>query len=172
MGRKKKEVISDKQDISSDKPKKDYSYLLPYQFKPGQSGNPAGRAVGAISLPGIIRKISDEAIDPSGMTRLEALIRKLFTEAIEGDQMAREMLFDRGWGTLIQKQQMNFDVTASLLTAAKDSNLDPNEIRADPILLAIFASVGVDPNRLIEDERVSAEKQDATIIDNPKTPNG
>jgi hypothetical protein len=117
---------TDKQNLSTDdKPKKDYSWLR--KFQPGQSGNPLGRPPGIVSLAHEIKTIGDEEIDNSGLTYLHALIRKMFQEAIDGDKDTRRELFDRGFGTLIQKN-MIVGLTGEIVKFARELGLDDNDI--------------------------------------------
>lgn len=160
----RKKKTHDQSEISV-KPKRDYSYLLPYQFKPGKSGNPGGRTPGIVSLPTKIKQIADEAVDENGQTRLSVLLRTMFQEAIEGDKETRQVLFDQGWGTLIYKQA-NIDASAMLIEAAKSSNVSPELIRSDPILFAIFTAIGVTPDSILPNQ---STEEGSVIIDNKPT---
>lgn len=51
-----------------------------YQFKPGQSGNPAGKAPGTFSLKVKTQQILNEEPEQG-----EAIIRALVTKALDGD---------------------------------------------------------------------------------------
>jgi hypothetical protein len=59
------------------------------QFKPGQSGNPKGRAKGSQNLRTIVKQVSNEQIQiregdrPRRMSRMEALVRTIFTRAFK-----------------------------------------------------------------------------------------
>jgi Family of unknown function (DUF5681) len=59
------------------------------RFKPGQSGNPKGRAKGSQNLRTIVKQISNEQIQiregdrPRRMSRMEALVRTIFTRAFK-----------------------------------------------------------------------------------------
>ena len=68
-------------------------------WKPGQSGNPAGRPKLGYSFAEQIRSIGDEVIDPKiKITRWQALIRAMFRKGIAGDVRAFEALAERGIG--------------------------------------------------------------------------
>jgi hypothetical protein len=64
------------------------------RFKPGQSGNPKGRAKGSLNLRTILKQVSNEQIliregdRPRRMSRMEALVRTTFSRAFKGDPKA------------------------------------------------------------------------------------
>ena len=64
------------------------------RFKPGQSGNPKGRAKGSQNLRTIVKQVSSEQIliregdRPRRMSKMEALVRTTFTRAFKGDPKA------------------------------------------------------------------------------------
>lgn len=64
------------------------------QFKPGQSGNPAGRPKGRKNLKSAVREIMESEIQVSighkkrTVTLLEALVYRLFNSAVAGDLKA------------------------------------------------------------------------------------
>lgn len=59
-------------------------------FTPGQSGNPAGRPLGA-------RNAALVALDAIGTTGAAAVLRKVVTKARGGDMRAAEVLLSRCW---------------------------------------------------------------------------
>ncbi|HEY4723942.1 MAG TPA: DUF5681 domain-containing protein [Anaerolineae bacterium] len=74
-----------------------------YQFKPGQSGNPAGRKPLAITLAQHVRDIGSEVVDAAtNWTRLDAVLRRLYNDAMDGKAPAADILLERGWGKVIQ----------------------------------------------------------------------
>lgn len=77
--------------------------IVPFQFKPGQSGNPNGRPK---KLPDI-DKLMMEALGDQGEEAL-AIIQALIIKAKKGDVRAAEVLLDRAFGKA--KQEMNADI--------------------------------------------------------------
>lgn len=76
-------------------------------WKPGQSGNPAGRPTGSRNLRSIIRDLLEDKSVYSKMTDLvsldksstpiEAIIVTLISKAIAGDQKSAEVLLKYGF---------------------------------------------------------------------------
>jgi len=68
------------------------------RFKSGESGNPAGRPRGALSVGTIVQKYSAEKLDvlengrPRRMSKLEIVIKTLLAKAAKGDVRATEVL--------------------------------------------------------------------------------
>lgn len=62
------------------------------RWKPGQSGNPAGRPKGA-------RHAALQALDAIGTASADALVRKAVDLALAGDMQAMRILMDRVWPT-------------------------------------------------------------------------
>jgi hypothetical protein len=69
------------------------------QFKPGQSGNPSGRAKGSKNLKTLFNKILNEEVslregsDVRKVTKAEAVIRSLVIGALKGDSRSIGTLF-------------------------------------------------------------------------------
>jgi hypothetical protein len=69
------------------------------RFKPGQSGNPSGRAKGSQNLKTIFNKVLDEEIslregsEVKKVSKAEALVRGMVVGALKGDQRNLSMLF-------------------------------------------------------------------------------
>jgi hypothetical protein len=69
------------------------------QFKPGQSGNPSGRAKGSQNLQTIFNKVLAEVIslrdgpDVKKITKAEAVVRGLVIGALKGDPRNIAILF-------------------------------------------------------------------------------
>jgi hypothetical protein len=61
-----------------------------YRWKPGQSGNPAGRRKGSVSLAAALQKLLLK--EPE---KLESVARTLVDAAIAGDVSAARLLFER-----------------------------------------------------------------------------
>jgi len=79
------------------------------QFKPGESGNPAGKPKGAIHLSTMIQDYLNEELDPDtvnpkevGKTRMKALVATAFIKADAGDNKWAEWLAKYGYGQKLQ----------------------------------------------------------------------
>lgn len=88
--------------------------ILPHQFKPGQSGNPAGRPPTRGLVSALRAKVAERIQD--GRTVEQALIDELVREALHGGRnklAAIQTIFDRLEGR--PKQQLDFnDITTRL----------------------------------------------------------
>jgi hypothetical protein len=84
------------------KPSSKIGYCSPpvhSQFKPGQSGNPSGRAKGSQNLKTLFNKVLDEEIslrdgaDVKRITKAEAIVRGVVVGALKGDSRNTAILF-------------------------------------------------------------------------------
>ena len=76
-------------------------YIKPYQWKPGQSGNPNGRPKVKLVSEYVREKLAD--INPlTNKTVAEEIAEKVINQAIEGIHEARNTLLDRTEGKVIQ----------------------------------------------------------------------
>ena len=72
------------------------------QFKPGQSGNPSGRAKGSQNLKTLFNKILNEEIslregsDVKKISKAEAIVRGVVIGALKGDPRKRRDLVSTG----------------------------------------------------------------------------
>ena len=64
--------------------------VAPFKWKPGQSGNPAGKAKGTVSLAYAVQRLLRKEPD-----KLESIARTLIDAAIAGDVSAARLLFER-----------------------------------------------------------------------------
>jgi len=76
-------------------------------YKPGQSGNPAGRPKKLPKLDEIMANVLGQTKEVNGeqITAMEAIIRKLFQQAASGSIQAAKLLLERGYG--VAKQEIN-----------------------------------------------------------------
>lgn len=84
-----------------------------YSFKPGQTGNPAGRPK-KLKLPPldeVLGNVLNQA-DANGKTKAEMVLDKLMELALKGDVRAAEMLLDRGYG----KPKQSLEVAGEIHT--------------------------------------------------------
>jgi hypothetical protein len=68
------------------------------RFKPGQSGNPAGKPKGAISLSAQLRKALKKTVQTKDGTKLktyDAIVTKAIQAALQGDTAMMRLIFDR-----------------------------------------------------------------------------
>lgn len=86
-------------------------------FKPGQSGNPAGRPKKLPALEEAIANVLGQTREVNGeqITAVEAIIRKLFQQAASGSIQAAKLLLERGYG--LSKQTI--DIKGDLQTGPK-----------------------------------------------------
>jgi hypothetical protein len=69
------------------------------RFKPGQSGNPAGRPKGSENLKTLFERVLKEQISlqdgnvTKKITKAEAVIRRVVIDALKGDSRSQQTLF-------------------------------------------------------------------------------
>ena len=61
-------------------------HLKPYQFKPGESGNPAGRPKNALTIKNALGRMADEIPEDSEKPRHELLSEYCWAQALKGDR--------------------------------------------------------------------------------------
>ena len=103
-----------------------------HAFKPGQSGNPAGRPKGRKKFATLLQEIVNRKVPIAGSTKKitmgEAVLRKIFSSAVTGDAKAQEMVLG------LMESYLGVDV---------NSGFDP-ELRAreQSILAQLFTGQG------------------------------
>jgi Family of unknown function (DUF5681) len=93
------------------------------RFKPGQSGNPKGRARGSVNLQTMFNKILNERVSMREGTRLrkvskaEAILRGIVVNAMKGDPRAIAAMFK------VAEQSGQFqDAVQQIVVSWKDSS--------------------------------------------------
>ena len=97
--------------------KGDHGQLKPFQFKPGQCGNPKGRPKGH-SITFFLNKILEKKLDithpiEKKLKRLkikEVIALKIVAKCLEGDLKAIVELYDRIEGKAIQRQEFGGNI--------------------------------------------------------------
>lgn len=135
MARKK--IADFQQDGKKEVSEKTVEKLREYGFKKGQSGNPAGMPPGTVRLSTAIQAVANRVNNKTGLTYLQTLLVVMFIESIEGDKETRQMLFDRGFGTLLQKN-MIMQLGGDILKMAKDMGLEADDLSASPTLRGLL----------------------------------
>ena len=86
---------------------------IEHRFKPGQSGNPAGRAKGSVSITARIKKLLEMELDvkdpvttkPCKKTVSEIIGLRLAKEAMGGNIKAVKIILDRTEGKISSPEQ-------------------------------------------------------------------
>lgn len=88
-------------------------------FKPGESGNPAGRPKGTKNMSTILREMLELDIEVDGVkiTQKDAIIKKLIQKSTAGELGAIQEIFDRTEGK--PKQDIKHEIQRGVL------NIDP-----------------------------------------------
>ncbi len=79
----------------------------PTQFKPGVSGNPAGRPKKEHCLTDLLKEALDQPFNDTGKLNKEMVIDKMFELAGKGDNIILKYLFDRIDGKPLQTIEAN-----------------------------------------------------------------
>ena len=157
---------SDKQTEISDSTLKKIANLKP--FPKGKSGNPNGRPPSIVTLASEIKNVFSWKIEKTGLTYLQTLVLTMIVEAIEGNQETREMLFDRGFGTLIQKAML-MQLGGDILKIAQGLGLDANDLKGSSTLRGLLETSGLDSTDTLgieSDSRSEAGEGASTVEDN------
>lgn len=94
-------MSDEKKDGGSGKAADPYDNIRKYQWKKGQSGNPAGMTPGTRTRASIVRDILEcKAVDGEEGTIADQLTRRQVVEADKGDTRAYQELMDAGYGKL------------------------------------------------------------------------
>lgn len=80
-------------------------HLAQSQWKPGQSGNPAGRPVGARSRTTLVRELLEARLD-ANHDYAQAMTKAVMEKAMTGDVPAYKELMDSAYGKIADKQEL------------------------------------------------------------------
>lgn len=87
------------------------------QFKPGQSGNPAGRPKGSKNFTTKVREALEKISKNDGCTYEEALIKSIIAKAIiDGDTRSQKLI----WNYLDGMPQQNVKLDGDMKVTQKD----------------------------------------------------
>uniref|UniRef100_A0A6M3IGT4 DUF5681 domain-containing protein n=1 Tax=viral metagenome TaxID=1070528 RepID=A0A6M3IGT4_9ZZZZ len=76
-------------------------------WKPGQSGNPAGRPKKINTIPDILRSIGEEEGTRDGKyTKLDVVMRKVFEFALDGKSWAVQFIAERTEGKVTETHEI------------------------------------------------------------------
>jgi len=118
----------------------------PFGFKPGTSGNPAGRPKGSKSGSAVLKGMARQMLDPkTGLSAIELICAKLLSQAMDGNLAAIEMFFNRiegRPGTRVEVPEENWQELAELHGLSEEdvinearklieSGLNPSDENAD-----------------------------------------
>jgi hypothetical protein len=100
------------------------------RFKPGQSGNPSGRARDVVSK--VMRDMLPEPcpLDKNGLAWAEAIALAVFKKAVRGDVRAAAEIFDRTEG----RPKQSVQVSATAEVRAIPANLEDVDRRLTELL--------------------------------------
>lgn len=156
---------SDKQTEISDSTLKKIANLKPFQK--GKSGNPNGRPPSIITLASEIKNVFDWKVEKTGLTYLQTLVLVMIIEAIEGDKETRQTLFDRGFGTLVQKAML-MQLGGDILKIAQGLGLDANDLKGSSALRGLLEASGLDSADTlgVEGNSRSQEIEGASTVEN------
>jgi len=75
------------------------------QFKPGKSGNPAGRPVKDKCIPDILRDLTSQKYRSTDQSVLEQILQEVINSALLGHRWAVEFIADRLEGRPVQVER-------------------------------------------------------------------
>lgn len=82
------------------------------KFKPGVSGNPAGKPKGTLSRSTLYKKWLEVA-DAEGLTEADKIVLAQITKAKTGDTTAAAHVIDSAMGKLTDKQEVDMNANIS-----------------------------------------------------------
>lgn len=107
-------------------------YTKGHRFAPGQSGNPAGRTKGTLSITEAIRSKLKENPEGQDKTYLELMIQKIFYKAIkEGDTSIIKEIINRTDGATAQKIDFKNQELKELTLSVREI-LNKNDYDTEP----------------------------------------
>lgn len=147
------EETTGEQPIKPVKPKKEGG-ITGKGFKPGQSGNPAGRPPGSLSLLGLLKKRLAEINPENGRTYAEQFMDNIIQDAMDLDGPSRKLVMQYIEG--MPKQQMIIDtnkdsvgeLTEFFRNVAKGESIQGPQVppTLEPVLPAVPMPTDIPPD--------------------------
>ena len=95
----------------------------PWQFQPGQSGNPAGRPPKGETLTELMREFLEQAPEGQKVTYKEAFIKRVYKKAMEeGDAVTIKLIWNYLDGMPNQTMNLNVKDFQKFIMEPDDSN--------------------------------------------------
>jgi len=109
---KKRVVMSKKNDKKGADKQRRNSHLKPYDWKPGQSGNPKGRPPKKQCLTSLLKEALEKQVpkDKKKRTWGEVLTEQLLVKAAKGDMVAQRLIWEYTEGKPKQEMEIPSDI--------------------------------------------------------------
>lgn len=102
--------------------KRDLEHLKPWQWKPGQSGNPSGRPKGSLSIVRILRQKLSAGDEDGACAVADRLIEVALSGEDQNALRALKDIVDRIDGTPVREMKLTGDLHAKLVRLEGDDD--------------------------------------------------